>query len=79
MINCPDCDRQLHSDKCPCGWKAPPVARPYVEPPEPPKVYRLQSSSYRARWYAERGLPYEPPKLVDVPGWRLIGGSAPKK
>lgn len=29
--------------------------------------------SYRERWYADRGLPYEPPKAVDVPPWRRIG------
>lgn len=30
------------------------------------------SISYREQWYAERGLPYEPPKLESVGNWRCM-------
>lgn len=29
--------------------------------------------NWRERWYAERNLPYEPPPLLNVPGWQCIG------
>lgn len=32
--------------------------------------------NYRERWYADRGLPYEPPKLTHCPPFQCIGGSA---
>lgn len=31
--------------------------------------------NYRERWYAERGLPYEPPKLESCPPFQCIGGA----
>lgn len=40
--------------------------------------YKPVEDSYRARWYAERGLPYEPAKLTDCPPFRCMGGSATK-
>jgi hypothetical protein len=27
---CPDCDRELFSDKCPCGWAPKRVASPWL-------------------------------------------------
>lgn len=33
--------------------------------------------SYRERWYAEHGLPYEPPKLGDFPPFRCVGSMTP--
>lgn len=38
-------------------------------------VPRLKSSAmnYRQRWYAERGLPYEPAKLGDFGTFRSVG------
>jgi len=32
--------------------------------------------SCRARWFRERGLKYEPPKLVSVPPFQCVGGQA---
>ena len=32
--------------------------------------------SYRERWYAERGLPYEPPKLDCPVPWRPVAADA---
>ena len=32
--------------------------------------------SYREQWYRERGLPYEPAKLGDLPPFRCVGRSA---
>ncbi len=33
--------------------------------------------SARERWYQENNLPYEPPKLIDVPPFRCIGNLGP--
>lgn len=35
--------------------------------------------NFRERWYAERNLPYEPPPLLNVPGWQCIGRLTPKE
>lgn len=32
--------------------------------------------SFRERWYQERGLPYEPPRLSNIGAWRHVGRSA---
>ncbi len=75
MSNCPECDREIHSDRCPCGWVAPKVAKPYI-PPKPSEFrQKPRGESYRERWYAERNKPYEPPILKDCPPFKCIGGS----
>jgi hypothetical protein len=37
----------------------------------------MPAPSYRARWYAERGLPYESAKLGDMPPFKCVGGAYP--
>lgn len=38
---------------------------------------RSKPTNWRERWYAERGLPYEPPKLGDFPPFRSVGRLIP--
>jgi hypothetical protein len=52
--------------------------KPVVNPAEeylalPRRVQQGTNVSWRERWYADRGLPYEPPKLGDVGSFRCVG------
>lgn len=37
----------------------------------------MPATSFRARWYAEQGKEYDPPKLGDAPPFKCIGGAYP--
>ncbi len=51
---------------------------PYI-PPKPSELrYKPKGESYRERWYAERGKPYEPPILKDLPPFKCVGGFSQK-
>jgi hypothetical protein len=67
---CPKCRDILATDAraCACGWRMAPMQAESA-PTRPVKP----GSSWRERWYAERGLPYEPPPIKDVPGWQCVG------
>ena len=73
---CPECETEMRSNICACGYRLPdrvPEMPDYL--PEPVRP-RSSGDSYRHRWYAERGLEYEPAKLGDCPPFRCIGGTA---
>ena len=38
-----------------------------------PSQPKRAPSNYRERWYAERHLDYQPPKLGDVGMWKSVG------
>ena len=76
IAECPECETEMRSNVCACGYRLPaeaPAMPDYLPEPVRPGS---SSSSYRARWYAERGLDYEPPKLTGVPPFRCVGGTA---
>ena len=75
-MNCPDCDRDLFGkSSCACGWSVPHAEPEFVDPFDVVNVKQTAPAeyvapaprivkpgdSYRERWYASRGLPYEPP------------------
>lgn len=41
--------------------------------------YGACAVNWRERWYHERGLPYEPPPILDVVGWMCVGRIAQKE
>ena len=46
-------------------WKMKCYAKPTLKP--------MTGRSYREQWYAERDLPYEPPRIVNCPPFQCVG------
>src|SRR3990170_1099183 len=44
-----------------------------------PAIVDGTGNSYRERWYRERGLPYEPPKISQVGSFRNLGSFNPNR
>lgn len=66
---CPECRERIGVGEttCECGWYLKTDPADFEVAPElplepPPQRPAKPGMSYRERWYAARGLPYEPPK-----------------
>ena len=84
-MNCPDCDREMHTNRCACGFEMPPEPPPvkispvYVPPVSRPTRQKPVEQSYRARWYRENKFPYEPPTLDACPPFQCVGSALPNR
>lgn len=74
-MQCPECDRIFKAERCPCGWlppAQPTIRAPYI-PPAPQEFRpKPKGTSWRERWYQDRGLPYKPANLKDCGFLRSI-------
>lgn len=78
LAECPECEMPMRSRACPCGYRMPAEAPPmpdYVESYAAKPV----AQSFRARWFAERGLDYEAPRLVACPPFQCVGRNTPMR
>ena len=72
---CPECETEMRSNICACGYRLPDRVLEMPDYlPDPLPARNKKDDGYRRRWYAERGLPYEPANTRPCPPFRCVGG-----